>query len=234
MTARTWAMIGTVILAVAAAAGCASTRFKPNPGSHDCGFRYYRPKPFLLIQPPEGTENPNLVKMELKWLPDFSEQYSIHIRPGVGTNHTVVDLTDGWNIKGVHATLDSKASEFLTAIAGLLGTVPKLLAPIPGGGDPPMVATNQSVTVEAYDVPLGFYESVVGSGPDGKKRLYGWRYVGFAPFANCPIDGQGVACAPCDQTDLYGLVNIDGKLYFRKLSDLANKPTTVQVTNSKK
>ena len=31
-----------------AGVGCTSTTVKQNPGPHDHGFRFYRPKPYLL------------------------------------------------------------------------------------------------------------------------------------------------------------------------------------------
>jgi hypothetical protein len=69
-------------------------------------------------------------------------------------------------------------------------------------------------------VPLGYYESVIEPGPDGRKRMYGWRYVGFVPYANCPIDACGSTTVCCQQSELYGLVSVGKKMYFRKLKDL--------------
>ena len=31
-------------------------------------------------------------------------------------------------------------------------------------------------------------ESVINPDATGKKRMWGWRYVGFAPFNSCPTD----------------------------------------------
>lgn len=228
MRSRPACRVLVVALAIVAA-GCATTKFKKDPGSHDHGFRYYRPKPFLLLQPIEGSEDPTKMKIELKWLPDFSEQYSIQIMAGVGTNHTTVELENGWNIKSTNVTVDSKASDFLNAIAGLLGATPKLLAPLPSGVEKNF-QTYRSATVDAHEVPIGLYEAVIGPGPDGRKRLYAWRYVGFAPFAGCPVDPSGLEVTTCDQTDLYGLINVDGTLYFRRLSDLAANPNSLEPT----
>ena len=66
-------------------AACASTTVKKDPGQHDRGIRYYRPKPHLLIQ--STLDKPGeTVAVSLEYLPAFAEEYSIHIRTGIGTN----------------------------------------------------------------------------------------------------------------------------------------------------
>ena len=215
--------------------GCAMTTVKKNPGSHDCGMRYYLPKPYLLVDRAEipadaegKTTKPsnNVVRLKLEYLPDFSEEYSVHIRTGIGKNESNLVLTDGWRLDKIDVNVDSKATEFVEALTKLLGTDPKLLQPqakpgqIPGGGGPALDAQLTTLTVEAHDVPLGYYEAVVSPGPDGKKRLYGFRYVGFAPYANCPLAPSGSQTVCCQAGELYGLVSVGKKMYFRKLSDL--------------
>lgn len=208
---------------VAVIVGCASTRVKRNPGPHDRGIRYWRPKPYLLIAPVENS--PQVVKLSIEYLPDYSEEYSIHIRTGIGTNKTEITLDNGWNLTKINVDIDSKASEMVKSIADLIGALPKP----PGGGGPgqPMTKlTENMMTVKAHRVPLGFYEPVMGVGPEGK-RIYGWRYVGFAPFAPCPLESGGSDCTHCTADDLYGLVTIDDAIWFQKMSDL-RKPSELQ------
>lgn len=237
---------GVAVLVAVTAVGCAMTEVKKNPGPHTRGVRFYRPKPYLLIEPLSKqtvldetpvqngvvtrtvAETAGKLRMKLEWLPDFTEEYAIQPRTGVGRNATTVTLTDGWRLDKVTVKLDSQATEVVKAMAGLLGTEPKLLQGLgkPGGGSgdtSPGAAESkdEGLVVSGHEVPLGYYESVIGCGPDGKRRLYGWRYVGFAPFANCPIDMCGAACQSCDNADLYGLVAVRNKLVFRRLADLA-------------
>jgi hypothetical protein len=215
-----WALLLTIM------AGCAATRIKKDPGPHDGGLRYYRPKPYLVVQPANNATDPNLVTITLDYLPDYSEEYSVHIRAGLGLNKTTVKLEHGWNLTDLSVEVDSKFSENVTAFAELIKALPK---PGPAGGPPSDPKKAPEITVIAYEVPLGYYEAVISRGPDGVKRMYGWRYVGFAPFAPCPLESSGVQCVNCETADLYGLVTLGNKMYFRKLSDIANTPIPVKV-----
>src|SRR5215207_8289449 len=74
-------------LCVVGALGCASTTVTQNPGPHDNGVRYYRPKPYLMLTPAdvvkEGTvvgSGAQTVKMSITYLPDYNEEYSIHVK----------------------------------------------------------------------------------------------------------------------------------------------------------
>lgn len=212
---------------------CATTNVKKNPGPHDHGFRYYRPKPYLLIQPTlPGTADKfapdELVSISLAWLPDFSEEYSIRIRAGMGTNKTTFKLQDGWNLTEVNVDIDSKFAENVKAFGELIKAVaPKGFLPTPSAneGQP---ATAEKFVVRATNVPMGYYESVVGKGPDGVKRLYGWRYLGFAPYANCPLEPSGVECADCESQILYGLVFANGVMSFQPLNQIGH-PNTARI-----
>lgn len=202
-------MLGLGLLCLVA---CASTTVKKDPGPHDRGVRYYRPKPYLFLEPALGKSD-ELVTMSLQYLPDFAEEYSIHVRAGVGKNTTSFKLQDGWNLTEFNVDVDSKVSENIEAVAKLIEAVPKL-RPTAGDGVP-------KGAVRATNVPLGYYEAVINPGPDGKKRLYGWRYVGFAPFVGCPQQGTGVECADCHQQALYGLVFEKGVMVFKPLAEAA-------------
>ncbi len=152
--------------------------------------------------------------MKLEWLPDFSEEYSIRAKTGIGKNETSFKLENGWNLTELNVKIDSRVPENIEATAKLLEAIPKAV------GDKAKVVGN-SFVVCATNVPLGYYESVISRGPDGKKRLYGWRYVGFMPYATCPLEGSGVECSPCDSGQIYGLGFENGVMTFRPLSAMA-------------
>jgi hypothetical protein len=82
--------------------------------------------------------------------------------------------------------------------------------------------------VRATNVPLGYYESVLGRDARGRKRLYGFRYVGFLPYAHCPQAMGGVECNPCETADLYGLVFENDTMVFRRLSAIQDTDPTAQ------
>jgi len=207
-------MLGIVIFA--AAIGCASTVVKKNPGPHDHGVRYWRPKPYMMIEPAgEFSADQNMLKLSIKYLPDYNEEYSIHVRAGVGTNKTGFKLDQGWNLTEMAIDVDSKTNENISAVGDFLGKA----APLLKGGSGPVtqVAKEQSMLAYGKHVPMGLYESVVTCGPDGVKRLCGWRYVGFAPFAGC---GAELVQACGSVTELYGLISRGDQLVFEKLPQL--------------
>lgn len=188
-----------------------------NPGPHDDGVRYYRPKPYLFVAQAvdrAGEERIGFVTLDTKILPDFAEEYSIHVSPGLGTNRTSIELTDGWNLTGLNIDADSQVDENVRAVSDLVSSAANAAKASASG------STSDSVTVQASNVPLGYYESVVSSGPDGRKRLYGFRYVGFFPYAACPMESCGLSCGGCLESEIYGLVFEDGCMAFRPLGTL--------------
>ncbi len=215
----------TILLMVVTGCG-PRTIVRPNPAPHDTGIRYYRPKPYLLLQPTPvpvkedpGTRQDKYVQISLEYLPDFSEEYSINVRSGLGINNTSVKLANGWNLTEINQELDSQFDENVNALANLI----KSAAP---GGIVPTEGQRMrgpSMKVPATNVPLGYYESVISRGPDGKKRLYGWRYVGFYPFSPCPVETDGLACEDCHTSPLYGLVFHDGVMTFKLIHDIADR-----------
>jgi hypothetical protein len=214
--------------------GCASTKVVKDPGPHDCGFRFYRSKPYLKITPKDAS-TPNMYTIEMVALPDYTEEYSAHIRAGLGTNSTELAFSEYGVLTSTTVNVDSKASELISSVASLLGTTPNLLRPPPAGGAETKVAPPDKATVTAFDVPIGYYEAVLTKGIDGKKRLYGWRYVGFMPSANCPTEMMGGGEAQCcNETELYGLVTVGNAMMFRRLSDIAQpKQVTVEKASTK-
>jgi len=215
-----------VCLLSAVSTGCLPrTTVHKSPGPHDKGIRFYRPKPYLLVKPYEekGTDgvlraSKEAVQVSMEWLPDFSEEYSIQVRTGLGTNETNITLSNGWNLTQINTKLDSQFDENVNAIANLIGkTAPGGL--VREGGAPPRA---QEFVVRATNVPIGYYEAMIGEGPDCRKHLYGWRYVGFVPYAACPIEPSGLQCASCNDgsLDLYGLVFIEGVMTFQRIQEI--------------
>lgn len=215
-----------VVLILACQIGCTPrTIVRRNPVANDQGVRYYRPKPYLLVTPVEeivaGTKDtaqpgPNFVRIQLQYLPDFSEEYSITVRSGLGTNNTSITLEDGWNLTAIGQDLDSQFDENVKAVADLVDTAGNLVAAANVAGDRPTSAA----TVESSNVPIGYYESVIGRDSRGCKQLFGWRYIGFAPIQGCPLITSGSECVPCDNLPLFGLVFRAGKMVFVPLGEV--------------
>jgi len=200
-----------ILVGSVTAAGCLPRTFvRKDPGPRDRGIRYYRPKPYLMVKPlvtqssddAPGELKPGFVSIETVMLPDFGEEYSIQIRSGLGVNETSVTLTDGWNLTAINAKLDSQFDENLSAAAEMVKALPGLS----GGGSREAATLGGSMQIMALDVPMGLYEAVISRDAHGQKRLYGFRYVGFFPFAPCPIESCGVAPEACQSSVLYGLV----------------------------
>lgn len=200
-----------------------------NPSKNDNGIRFYRPKPYLKIEPAEVAVDktrtelvPSMVRISLAYLPDFSEEYAIDVRTGCGTANVGIKLEDGWNLTEISQDLDSQTDENIEAIGGLVKAV--------GGIVPTAAATDAaadiSFTVPSRNVPIGFYESVVGRDAHGCKRLYGFRYVGFLPYAGCPVDmgGHEQACCGDGLQPLYGLTFDNGTMVFQPLDEMATTP----------
>lgn len=194
--------------------GCTPRTFvRPNPGPKDRGIRYYRPKPYLMLKPliADKQVQPDMVEISVEYLPDFSEEYSIHIRSGLGVNETSLTLEDGWNLTALSVKADSQTDENLKAVGDLAGNLAKLT-----GGD----SGERSMGVRANNVPMGLYEAVITPDSCGVKRLYGFRYVGFFPFASCPIDSCGSEQQSCHTGQVYGLVWEDNQMVFRLVGEL--------------
>ncbi len=210
-----------VLLCLLHVTGCflPKTTVVKDPGPHDRGVRYYRPKPYLVVKPlvnaKTGDPIPGYVILETAMLPDFSEEYSIHVRPGLGTNETQIKLDDGWNLTSLNVNVDSQFDNNLSALADVLNAVPKATGGYGETGGMPVPACN---------VPLGLYEGVVSCGPDGKKRLYGFRYVGFMPYAACPLELCGLEQRTCQGGPIYGLVfdEMARSMVFRPLHEVAS------------
>ncbi len=90
---------------------------RQNPAADDEGIRYYRPKPYLLISAlsKDGNASADSVSITLDYLPDFSEEYSINVRPGFGLADVNIGLEDGWNLVSINQKLDSQTDETIKA-----------------------------------------------------------------------------------------------------------------------
>jgi len=211
-------------------------RVVANPTPHQKGIRYYRPKPYLLVSSgiaeitvsdKEKTTttrmvpDPKVVNIQLVYMPDFEEEYAIDVRTGFGTADVSITLEDGWNLTAINQNLDSQTDENLKGVAELLGAIGGLPAPAAQKGErSPETRAAATCNVKATNVPLGYYESVIGRDASGRKRLYGFRYLGFLPYASCPQSMQGLECGNCETADLYGLVFEDDTMVFRRLNEI--------------
>ena len=232
MKSLVWGMVFFFFVFTAACAP--RVRVRANPQPHDAGIRYYRPKPYLLLtsaaqtvlsdsgKPVRELIDERFVQIELQYLPDFSEEYAVDVRSGFGIADVAITLEDGWNLTSINQKLDSQTDENVRAMAevfrGAAGlTNPGQRTTGPDGNKPP------AFRVKASNVPLGYYESVIGTDPCGKKRLYGFRYVGFLPYQACPIAMQGSEQGACPTTEIYGLVFEEGVMVFRPLHQVHSR-----------
>jgi hypothetical protein len=209
---------------------CACTRVvvTKDPSFANKGIRFYRPKPYLFIgelaaPSKELTKNcdstgagPTTVKVaiQLAHLPDYNEEYAIELRPGMGIGELEIKLEDGWNLTSVGMKTDQQVDELATAGGSLIGALRR----------PADARDPQQIVAEATrNVPLGFYEPVVGCDEHGRRHLIGWRYVGFLPFAACPVEVNVCSnTVACDGADIWALVNTPNGLRFQKLADVVN------------
>jgi hypothetical protein len=224
-----------VLMTLCVIVGCASVTVNKDPGPLDKGFRFYRPKPYLKITPYEvgkagGAIGPDeMVEISLEWLPDFSEEYSVRLRTGLGVNKSKIKLENGWMLTEVNSDTDAKFADNVKAVSELAKVVLPFVDPTSAASKAKATAepdTREATkpikfVVRATNVPLGYYESVIACSPTGKKQLYGWRYVGFAPFVGCPQIPTGAESCPCDANQVFGLVFDRGVMTFKPLTTIA-------------
>ena len=225
--------------------GCARMVVRKHPGPKDTGIRFYRPKPYLFIGPGgpakeaagkgdqkagesggekcESVSKPETeltllpVVMRVEYLPDYSEEYSIKMRPGLGITKLAVTLTDGWNLTSVNAETDQQYDEILKSVADLVSAV----GSVAGG------AKRASYNGHAEsDVPLGYYEAVLACNECGTKELIGWRYIGFMPCMACPTRATvNRESYQCGQESLFALVFKGNSLRMQRMDTLGICPT---------
>ncbi len=221
------ALVAMILSILIGLLGCAPrVCVTPNPGPRAKGVRYYRPKPYLKVVPAEvqvGRDaneiQPSLVSISLEYLPDFAEEYAIDVRSGWGVADVSFKLEDGWNLTEISQDLDSQTDENVRAAGDLIRAVGSV---VPTGKQVDEGDRNIEFKVPASDVPLGYYESVIGKGSDGRKRLYGFRYLGFLPYESCPttLGGSVQACCGDPLMPLYGLTFEQGRMVFKQLPEI--------------
>jgi len=111
------------VLLVFIISSCTGGKFivKKNPTEADEGFRYFLPKPYLLISN-KIDEKSNTIVREAKiiYLPNFDEKYSITVLGGTGgTFNGVLKLEDGWKLTQVDQEYDTKTADMINAVASL-------------------------------------------------------------------------------------------------------------------
>ncbi len=183
------------VLSLAFAAGCARVVVTKNPGPCDEGLRYYRPKLYLLVAPGEDDG----ISIDVKYLPDYSEEYSIRMTPGLNaTTSFKPTLSDGWNLTGFESETDQNIDDLVKSVAGVVPNM-KLSAKPPKAD---------------LKVPIGFYEAVVDRDDRGCKSLVGWRYVGFFPIGQPTAAAETVESVPLEAATLWKLAwNADGLVF---------------------
>ncbi len=120
--------------------GCASVQVVPvqnETGSegrvlgHEAGVRFYRPAPYVWITalPREKKGDPVEYEAKIVVLPDFSQEYAIQWKTGLGSVNPRFELTDGWNLTDFNSRADSAAS---TVVREATGAVVELGSAIGG------------------------------------------------------------------------------------------------------
>ena len=165
----------------------------------------------LSDQPPDKTAM--TVTMRIEYLPDYNEEYSIRVTPGLGQASLKVTLQNGWNLNSVEEATDQKYAEILGSVASLVGAAAK--ADIKPGYR----------TIADYDVPLGYYEAVIASDERGCRQMIGWRYVGFMLGFACPVKAYtNRTDVICDEGVMFALVFERGGLRMKRMQDLGTCP----------
>lgn len=233
---KPWKSILLAMSTATAVLGCTSVVVKKDPGDHNKGFRYYMPKPYLLISPStttvvgEGEKKTTTTKpvvVEMKYLPDYEEKYSVRLKPGIGKGKLEVELEDGWNLTKVGLETDQQIDEIIAASGEFVGAVGGLIPGL-GVGDAP--GAGRSTIYATSNVPFGYYEPVFAQTPRGKK-IVAWKYIGFLPYGTCPSeifdDGQATSTS---SLSLYGLgVTDTGIPLFRPLPYMSQPGVNIPV-----
>lgn len=125
-----------LICAIAAATGCAHLTFQSAAVHNEPwyqrwfaesdGIHYYRPKPYVLITETQATKDTGAsCGVDIKYLPDYSQEYVIVPHYWIGSVALKPTLADGWNLTNLDSTVDTKVPETLNAFAALMTAVPK-------------------------------------------------------------------------------------------------------------
>jgi len=169
---------------------------------------------------------PQKISIDLVYMPDFAEEYSVELKPGLGIGELSMKLEDGWKLTTVGIKTDQQVDEIISSVAELV----EAGSGLGGGGTRAMAAGGHpQAGIYATNVPFGFYEAVIACDPCGRKQLYGWRYVGFMPFQSCPTQPCGMQTVGCetDVGTIFGLVWVNGILQFAEIGCIPREPQQV-------
>lgn len=114
-----------VILSVSLAS-CAGINVRPVTSATQEGIRFSKPEVLLALQETSDGKGSSTCNVTTITVPS-SEEYALTFSPGVGTVNVSPTLHDGWRLDSLSAQADSKTSDNITAVAGLLK------AAVPGG-----------------------------------------------------------------------------------------------------
>ena len=114
------------------------------------GVRFFRPAPHVWITSTAPSERVDVTSVELRegdrttrstrstaeqgyaaeivMLPDYSREYVIRWRPGLGSVKPDFELEDGWNLVGFASSIDTQSHEVIGALTGAVSNVGKLAA----------------------------------------------------------------------------------------------------------
>lgn len=169
-----------------------------------------------LIEGKLGDPGPTLqpISIRLEYLPDYNEEYSVKVTPGLGTAKLTAQLQNGWNLTSLNVETDQQYDEIIGSVAELVGSVGKF-AGAGGTGTDGLAESN---------VPMGYYEAVIARNECGRKEMMGWRYVGFMPCQTCPVKAHVQRNqAICDDDHMYALTVVGGVLRMKKMGDMKTK-----------
>ena len=85
------------------------------PGDTSSGVHFVRPRPYLLVSS-QGKE----LKSEILWLPDYSQEFTINLVPGLGRSNLNLKLKDGWMLAELGGETDSRLVETASAFGNVL------------------------------------------------------------------------------------------------------------------
>lgn len=132
-----WTM--TLLCSACLISGCAEVQVKhvDDKDTSD-GVHFCQPRPYLLVsnQPQKndkGDVQSNAFSSQIIWLPDYSRCYVVKIKPGWGTVDGSVKLQNGWMLDTLGSKMDSKSTETITALTGLVSTAAKFADQPPQG-----------------------------------------------------------------------------------------------------
>jgi hypothetical protein len=116
----------------------------------------------------QSTSKPDQIYVQLIWLPDKNENYSIMTKSGLGTVNTSFTLKDGWELVQFGGNVDTKIPETLTAVTGFLTAAVQapaaLMKAIPG---PPGAKQYIQPGLYRLEFENGLVNKIVGPLPLG-------------------------------------------------------------------